>query len=422
MWRHLLELRMKPTASRLLSHHFVASRLLQRLDRYHNLEHARRQQPLSKSDSRQGVNGANDTLADVAALDVTEYSQNVLRWFSEAAGNNAFTSQVEPRASHRKLLSMVREYTELHKPIAYILGQFILHSSPCIPAETCLSPLLGTQPFGSLDLLVEPPILIPRPETEEWATRLVEVLKSRLSAESRSSKVPYRILDLCSGSGCIGLLLAQELSRASQSRKVEVLAVDVLEQAVALGRKNAERHAIPEATISFLQADLFSDSFIESMTKQAKGPEQPFDGFDLIVSNPPYIPRIEYEQLDASVKDHESPLALLGESPLAANERASKVKRDADGLDFYRRIRDLAPLLLKPTLELEPQPARTRRLPRIVMEVGKGQAEAVAGMFGTADTKPAAKNADAIAFLRAHWTCRIQEDFQGIERSVWYHH
>ena len=220
----------------------------------------------------------------------------------------------------------------------------------------------GTQPFGSLDLLVEPPILIPRPETEHWATELVKKLKVHTDAS-------LRILDLCSGSGCIGLLLARELPAS------RITGVDVLEQAVDLARRNAVRNSVSNA--QYQQLDIFDDAAGEAL-----------GSFDCIVANPPYIPRHEYEELDASVKQHESPLALLGERPGSAASQ--------DGLDFYRRIADIYPLLRR-----RGPPAAG--VPSLVVEVGHQQAQAVRDLLAG----------------KGHEDCKIMKDYAGIERSVW---
>lgn len=276
---------------------------------------------------------------------------------------------------------------------------------------------------------MESPILIPRPETEEWTLRLVELLQQQL--KQKCSKRPFRILDVCSGSGCIGLLLAKELSSSSDfdMRQVKVLAVDVLEQAVALGKKNAARHAIGEDQISFLQADLFDDDFVGAISKHAIRSGESFDGFDLIISNPPYIPRIEYEQLDRSVKNHESYLALLGEAPPPAVEQVRYVagQERHDGLDFYRRIRSIAPLLLKQDVpDGDKLRSHINVLPRIVLEIGHCQARAVKAIYDEPPTaaSDSASNKEPMRGssnhrIRQSWRSEALPDFNGIDRSIW---
>lgn len=248
--------------------------------------------------------------------------------------------------------------------------------------------------------------------------QLAEVLKPHLS---RRSDRPFRILDLCSGSGCIGLLLAKELSAYGP---VKVLGVDVLEQAVQLGRKTAARHGLSDA-IEFVQGDLFGDACIDRIIDSL-----PFAGIEtptveLIVSNPPYIPRLEYEQLDKSVKDHESPLALLGEAPIV---QPNFVPQPTDGLDFYHRIRDIAGQLLYKIPGIDVTDESSTRLPEVVLEVGKGQAEKVETLFGNLRRQRQHSSYASRAYGpgsldglsgNTEWRCEVKDDFSGVGRSVW---
>ena len=149
-----------------------------------------------------------------------------------------------------------------------------------------LQQILGTQSFCGLDFLVTPDVLCPRPDTE----RLVELA------------LPYctgRVLDLCTGSGCIGIAL-RCLGKAES-----VTASDISGEALKVARENALRN---RADIIFLQSDLFS---------RIEG------NFSLIVSNPPYIPKDQMDGLMPEVRDYEPRLALYG---------------GPDGLDYYRRL------------------------------------------------------------------------------------
>lgn len=137
---------------------------------------------------------------------------------------------------------------------------------------------------------MRPPTLIPRPETEEWACRLAGLLKPA---------PPTRILDLCTGSGCVPLLLLNALPAAKAS------AVDLAPEAVALASENAALHGLTSRFEAF-QGDLFAAAFAESWVA-AHGQA------DLITSNPPYIPASELRALDQSVLDWEDERALLGD-------------------------------------------------------------------------------------------------------------
>ena len=199
---------------------------------------------------------------------------------------------------------------EAHEPIAYIRRR---------------------RAFRTLELEVTPDVLIPRPETET----LVDVALEALAVAPAEHGEPLA-LDLGTGSGCIALALAAE------DPFVRVTAVDVSAAAVELARHNAARLGLGDR-LRILHSDLFA----------ALPPEE---RFDLIVSNPPYIPASEYEALEPNVRDYEPRLALHG---------------GADGLDVYRR---LVPEAL----------GRLRAGGTLALEVGAGQAAAVRALFAAA--------------------------------------
>jgi release factor glutamine methyltransferase len=179
--------------------------------------------------------------------------------------------------------------------------------------------ILGSQEFMGLEFDVLPGVLIPRHDTEVLVTAAIE----RAGAESR-------ILDIGVGSGCIAVALASALPQA------EVVGVDPSAAALALARQNAARLGV--------RVTLFAGSLFE-----------PFPGqkFDLIVSNPPYIPTNDLETLQPEVRDFEPIQALDG---------------GADGLAFYQQITQAAPGYLKPGGWL-------------LFEVGINQAEPVQELF-----------------------------------------
>jgi release factor glutamine methyltransferase len=219
---------------------------------------------------------------------------------------------------------------EAHEPIAYIRGR---------------------RAFRTLELEVTPAVLIPRPETET----LVEVALEALAAVPAPCGAPLA-LDVGTGSGCIALALAAE------DPFVTVTAVDVSEAALEQARLNAGRLGLG-GRLRFLQSDLFA-----ALPPEAR--------FDVIVSNPPYIPAAEYVQLEPNVREHEPRVALYGGD---------------DGLDVYRR---LVPEAL----------GRLRTGGMLAVEVGAGEAAAVRELF-------AAAGGYAAPFERA--------DLGGIPRVVW---
>jgi release factor glutamine methyltransferase len=189
-----------------------------------------------------------------------------------------------------------------------------------------LQHIVGGTSFCGLDLIVGPQVLIPRPETEMLAEQAWQWLSAHPSGSSSA-------LDFGTGSGCIAIAIAAKCPTAA------VTALDVSPEALAVARANAARHGL-ESRIRFLEGNGF-----------AAVPGD--DRFDLIISNPPYIPTGEIEGLEPEVRDHDPRLALDG---------------GADGLDFYHRLAAEAPERLKPGGKL-------------MAELGDGQSEAVRAIF-----------------------------------------
>lgn len=194
-----------------------------------------------------------------------------------------------------------------------------------------LIPLQGTQPFGPLDLFVRAPVLIPRPETENWTIRLAELL-------SPTPTHPVSLLDLGTGTGCIPLLLCH----LWPSKSARALGIDISPHAIQLANENASRIDIRENRFKTLEADYLSSNFIDAV-------EPPYD---VVTANPPYIPLHEYVELPRDVKDFEDRGALLAGGPT--------------GLDFYHGISRLisTPGFLSPKAI-------------VALEVGQGQADDV---------------------------------------------
>ncbi len=169
-----------------------------------------------------------------------------------------------------------------------------------------VSYITGVKEFMGLEFAVNEAVLIPRPETE----LLVEEAVKELEAISREAEAVPRVLDLCTGSGAIAISIRHFLPQA------EVTATDLSEEALQVARENAGRIlGESEDSIRFLQGDLF-EAFSDF--------QSPGSGlFNLIVSNPPYIPAKVIDGLMPDVKDYEPRLALDG---------------GADGLDIYRRL------------------------------------------------------------------------------------
>ena len=210
--------------------------------------------------------------------------------------------------------------------------------------------ITGEQWFYGRPFKINRAVLIPRPETELLVAAALE--------KCRNVPAPL-IADIGTGSGCLAVTLAVERPDAS------VWATDISPDALNVARKNAVRHAVTDR-LTLLPGDLLA-------------PLPPDTRFDVIVSNPPYITEAEMPALQPEVRDYEPTLALLG-LPGATGP---------DGTRLHRRLIDDAPRFLKPGGWL-------------LLEVGLGQAEAVAEYAQRAGYEKAA----------------VQDDLGGIGRVV----
>lgn len=225
---------------------------------------------------------------------------------------------------------------------------------------TPLQYIIGRSEFCGLDFEVDERVLIPRPETEMLVELAVHAL---LEAAGRGASPG--VLDLCTGSGCIAVSVAAgTASRSGESDRLtnsathcKIIASDMSEEALAIARKNAVRHGLADR-IEFICSDLF---------EAIRGT------FDVIISNPPYIGRHEFAELQPEVL-REPRIALDG---------------GMDGLDFYRRIAADAPAHLCPGGLL-------------LLEIGWGQREAVVSIL---------RQSGFVAF-------EVRKDANGIERVV----
>lgn len=172
-------------------------------------------------------------------------------------------------AAADKLIQEALQELLVHKPVQYVLGEAW---------------------FYNMKLKVNAHVLIPRPETEELVDQLIKDRKSKLTDPA--------ILDIGTGSGCIPIAIKKHLPAAV------ITSIDVSEKAIALAKENASLH---NAHISFVQLDFLDESKRNGLPM-----------FDIIISNPPYIPLNEKEKLDRNVAAFEPHLALFvpDDSPL----------------------------------------------------------------------------------------------------------
>lgn len=189
--------------------------------------------------------------------------------------------------------------------------------------------IVGKAWFMSLELSVNESTLIPRPETEILVEEVIAFLKDNISRH-------IRVLDLCTGSGCIGIAIAKYDSR------VKVTLSDKNPECARIAQKNVIMHGL-ESNAEIIISDLYY-----SIPKMK---------FDVIAANPPYIPSSDINGLMPDVRLYEPVLALDG---------------GTDGLDFYRKIISVAPEYLRPNGKL-------------FLEIGIGQADDVKRMLAEND-------------------------------------
>ena len=194
---------------------------------------------------------------------------------------------------------------------------------------TPLQHITGEQGFMGLNFMVNPSVLIPRPETEVLVEEALRILKENYGGENGGATAP-RVLDLCTGSGAIGISVKKHFPKA------EVTLSDVSAAALDTAWLNTK---LNECRAELVESDMFG---------ALEGRD-----FDMILCNPPYISDAEIETLTEEVKDHEPRTALSG---------------GADGLDFYRRIANDWRAHINPGGAM-------------LLEVGAGEAAAVADMF-----------------------------------------
>lgn len=193
-----------------------------------------------------------------------------------------------------------------------------------------LAQILGRQSFYGLDFYVNENVLIPRADTECLVDLVLEDY-AELAKTEKGNSLPLRILDLCTGSGCIGIAVAKHLPYQ------ELLLVDLSEKALAVAKKNAEKHL--GGNVRFLQSDLLTAVHEKR--------------FSLLLSNPPYIVSKVIPGLEREVSEYEPKMALDG---------------GEDGLLFYRRIAKEAKAVLLPGA-------------RLYLEIGYDQGESVKDIF-----------------------------------------
>jgi release factor glutamine methyltransferase len=265
------------------------------------------------------VNPASGASATISATAQVE----LMRATEQLAAAGLADARLEAELLLAHLLGVTRQAL-YHDPQRRIASEAARVFGVAVARRARREPLqyiTGVQEFWGLAFAVSPAVLIPRPETEH----LVEVALERLPEDGA------RVLDLGTGSGCIAVALA------AARPAIAITATDQSRAAIAIARGNARHHGLAKR-IAFKAGDLFAPVAGER--------------FDLIVSNPPYIPEAAIDRLQPEVARFEPRTALAG---------------GADGLEFYRR------LLAEAQTHLAPGGA-------VMIELGYGQGAAVTGL------------------------------------------
>lgn len=273
----------------------------------------------------------------------------MIRWGTQYFADKGIDSPrltIELIVCHATGLQRVGLYTNFEKPLSAPELDAIRTGVRRRVRSEPLQYIVGSTHFFGVEIAVTPAVLIPRPETELIAERVAQCLAKR-------GEQSPRVLDIGTGSGCIALALAQRFPHA------QVIAIDKSEEALAVASSNVRALALSNVVCE--HKDVLHDVSALGV-------------FDVIVSNPPYIPIGDMEELQPEVRQFEPHSALFGGD---------------DGLVFYRRFAEVFPALLKPGGEY-------------CVEIGYGQHRAVASLFE-----------------RAGLTVESFRDYAGIERGVY---
>jgi len=278
----------------------------------------------------------------------------LIRWTQDFFGKKGIESSrldAEIILAHSLGLKRIELYTNYNRAVTDE-GRTRFRELVKLRARHCpCAYITGEREFMSLNFRVTPDVLIPRPETEFIVESVLELSSGRAAAE-------LLIADIGTGCGCICISIATRLEKS------RFVATDISEAALAVARENAERHGVAER-ITFLRGDM-----LEPAAREGFGGK-----IDFLLSNPPYVSQEEWPSLMAQVREYEPKEALLV---------------SGDPLEHYRTIAAQAAKLLAPG-------------GRVIVEVGRGRAEAVEKLFR--------ENAD-------YGATRLVKDYGGIDRIV----
>jgi release factor glutamine methyltransferase len=262
-------------------------------------------------------------------------SQNTENLLSACNSKHEAKQQViwmlEEIKKEKQVNFLIKEEIDLNNEQINILNEWI---NLRVVKKKPLQYILGYVPFLNLKIKTVSPILIPRPETEEWVNFVITKLKTaNINRE-------IKILDLCTGSGCIGLSFAKNIPNSF------VIGTDINPKAIQLAQENQKLNKINN--IKFIQSDFYNN--LDSKHK-----------FDIIVSNPPYVCEEEWFKLEDTVKLWEDKNALVANN---------------DCLYAYKNIINNAKLFIKKNKKLQES-----KINSIFLEIGKSQAKDICFLF-----------------------------------------
>lgn len=251
-----------------------------------------------------------------------------LHWASsllKTSNREEFASELLLR--HFSGLSRTQLFANLHEELPYdtwISFEKAVHKHvQGIPIQY----IIGSEEFYGRTFFVNESVLIPRPETEELVFGMIQRIRQKFRNQSE-----IHVADIGTGSGAIAISVKLEIP------ELQITATDISEESLTVAKTNANEHAV---VIDFIQGDLLQPIYDRGVL------------LDVLISNPPYIPLGDIENMSEVVTEHEPHHALFA---------------GVDGLDFYRRFMKELPLVLKPEAI-------------VGFEIGAGQGDAVAKLF-----------------------------------------
>lgn len=227
--------------------------------------------------------------------------RKVLEWTTghlKKHGSDTPRLDAEILLAHARGCQRIQLYTAYDEPLTDAIRTTMRELVQRRAQAEPVAYLVGHREFFSLDFRVTHDVLIPRPDTETLVMAIIDGIQrlSTTPVESGQPQQEIRILDMCTGSGCVAISVARHCQTSGAN--VRVVATDLSPAALAVARENAARHHV-EDRVEFREGDLFAAI-------------EPGSRFAIIASNPPYVPTDEIDKLDPEVARHEPRTALDG--------------------------------------------------------------------------------------------------------------